>query len=328
VPRLDPWTVGAIAVVAYALSNVVHEGLGHGGACLLVGGRPEELNAIFFECSVEGLQSSAGRWLAAGGSLANLAVAALAWLALRALPGRRGRARHFAWLMLSVNVLQPFGYLLFSGLGGIGDWAVVTRGLQPALGWRLGLTVLGAVLYFWVAPRILMPELEPFLGASPEERATRSPMLTLVPYLVGGTLFVVAGLLNPHGFSLVLISAAAASFGGTSLLAWYPGLWARRVPGRADRPPLGVPRSWAWLVLGAVVLAAFVGVLGPGVVLASAGPSARPRHGVARGGHIPGIDRNSNTSIDAPGILKCGWPSSCRFTSSTELPWRTEKPPT
>ena len=31
--RLDRWTVGAIAVIAYAVGNVVHEGLGHGGAC-------------------------------------------------------------------------------------------------------------------------------------------------------------------------------------------------------------------------------------------------------------------------------------------------------
>src|SRR5262249_22684354 len=81
--KLDPWTVGAIAVVAYALSNMVHEGVGHGGACVLVGGRPEALNAVFFECSVEGLASAAGRWLAAGGSIANLVFAALAWMGTR-----------------------------------------------------------------------------------------------------------------------------------------------------------------------------------------------------------------------------------------------------
>lgn len=264
---LDPWTVGAIAVVAYALGNVVHEGLGHGGACLLVGGRPEELNAIFFECAVEGLPSSAGRWLAAGGSIANLVVAALAWASLRTLPSRWGRARDFAWLVLTVNVLQPFGYLLFSGLGGIGDWAVVVRGLQPALGWRLGLAVLGAVLYFWVAPRLLMPELEPFLGSVMEERVARSRTLALVPYLAGGVAFVLAGLLNPHGLSLVLISAAAASFGGTSLLAWYPGVWARRAAAGSGEPALGVARSWPWLALAAVVLGVFVGVLGPGIEL-------------------------------------------------------------
>jgi len=134
---LDRWTVAAIAVVAYAVGNVVHEGLGHGGACVLVGGRPQELNAIFFECSVDGLPPSAGRWLAAGGSIANLIVAALAWVTLRALPRDWGRVRHFAWLLLAVDVLQPFGYLLFSGLGGLGDWAVVVEGMRPALAWRL-----------------------------------------------------------------------------------------------------------------------------------------------------------------------------------------------
>jgi hypothetical protein len=267
---LDPWTVAAIAVVAYAVGNVVHEGLGHGGACVLVGGRPQELNAVFFECSVEGLPPSARRWLAAGGSVANLIVAALAWIALRTLPRDWGRARHFAWLLLAVDVLQPFGYLLFSGLGGIGDWAVVVEGMRPALAWRLGLTVVGAVLYFVVAPPRLMKLLEPFLAAPAEERIARTRTLTLLPYLVGGALFVVAGLLNPHGFRLVLISAIAASFGGTSLLAWYPGLWARKAPSEAG-PPLGVPRSAGWLVAALVVGGIFVGVLGPGIHLAGRG---------------------------------------------------------
>jgi hypothetical protein len=128
--RLDRWTVGAIAVIAYVVANVVHEGLGHGGACVLVGGRPQELNAIFFECSVEGLPPAAERWLAAGGSIANLVVAVLAWVALQRLPRTWGGARAFSWLLLAVNLLMPFGYLLFSGLGNIGDWAVVVRGLE------------------------------------------------------------------------------------------------------------------------------------------------------------------------------------------------------
>src|SRR5215471_2229113 len=149
---LDPWTVGAIAVVAYALSNVVHEGLGHGGACLLVGGHPRQLTAVFFDGDLEGLPASAGRWVAAGGSLANLVAAALAWAALRMIPAGWGRWRFFLWLVLAVNLLQAFGYLLFSGLGGLGDWAAVVRDLQPAALWRVGLVVAGLVLYFVVAP--------------------------------------------------------------------------------------------------------------------------------------------------------------------------------
>ena len=263
--RLDPWTVGAIAVVAYALSNVVHEGLGHGGACIAVGGHPRQLTAVFFDGDVEGLPASAGRWVAAGGSLANLAAAAVAWAALRVIPARWGRGRFFLWLVLAVNLLQAFGYLLFSGVGGIGDWAAVVRDLQPAALWRLGLTVVGAVLYFVVAPRLIMPWLEPFLPAEPEERLARVRTLTLLPYLVGGATFVLAGALNPLGWIYVLISAVAASFGGTSLLAWYPMLWAKRTPVTSVEVPLGVPGSPAWLVAAAIALVLFVGVLGPGV---------------------------------------------------------------
>lgn len=263
--RLDPWTVGAIAVVGYALSNVVHEGLGHGGTCLAVGGHPRQLTAVFFDGDIEGLPASAGRWVAAGGSLANLVAAAIAWAALRLVPAGWGRGRFFLWLVLAVNLLQAFGYLLFSGIGGIGDWDVVVRGFQPAVLWRLGLTVAGAVLYFGAAPRLIMPWLEAFLPAEPKERLARVRTLTLLPYLVGGATFVLAGVLNPLGWVYVLISAVAASFGGTSLLAWYPGLWARRTPVTSPEVPLGVPWSRGWLVAAAIVLFLFVGVLGPGI---------------------------------------------------------------
>src|SRR5262249_36058786 len=241
--RLDPWTVGAIAVVVYALSNIIHEGLGHGGACLAVRGHPRQLPAVFFDGAVEGLPPSAGRWVAAGGSLANLVAAGVARVALRLIPAGWGRWRFFWWLLFSVNLLQAFGYLLFSGIGGIGDWAAVVRGFEPAGGWGLGLTVAGAGLYFVVAPRLLMPRLEAFLPADPAERVARTRTLSLLPYLVGGVAFVLAGVLNPLGWLYVLISAMAASFGGTSLLAWYPVLWARRTPVAAAEVPLGVPRS-------------------------------------------------------------------------------------
>ncbi|HEY3588252.1 MAG TPA: hypothetical protein VGK85_13920 [Myxococcaceae bacterium] len=265
--RLDPWTVGAIAVVAYALSNVIHEALGHGGACIAVGGHPRQLTAVFFDGDLEGLPRSAARWVAAGGSLANLVAAAIASAALRLVPAGWGRGRFFLWLILAVNLLQAFGYLMFSGLGGIGDWAEVVRDFQPAVAWRLLLTAAGAVLYFMVAPRWIMPWLAAFVPADREERTARVRRLTVLPYLVGGVTFVLAGVLNPLGWVYVLISAVAASFGGTSLLAWYPGLWARRTPANPPAVPLGVPRSPGWLVAAGIVLVLFVGVLGPGIPL-------------------------------------------------------------
>src|SRR5262249_23596601 len=137
--------------------------------------------------------------------------------------------RYFMWLFSAVNLLTAFGYLLYSGVAGIGDWSRVFEGLAPAPLVRAALIVAGAVLYFIVAPRLLMPALDAFLGRDPADRERGARTLSLLPYLSGGIALVLAGLLNPLGWRIMLISAVAAGFGGTSLLAWYPTI---------PRPPL------------------------------------------------------------------------------------------
>jgi hypothetical protein len=264
---LDVPTVVAIAVIAYALSNVVHEGLGHGGAALLVGARPTMLNAIFFDYDERTASPAGQRFISAAGSLADLLVGLPLLVLVKHL--RSTRWRYFLWLFAAVNIVTPFGYFMFSGIGAIGDWARVIDGLQPAWLARAVLTAAGAVLYFVVAPRLLMPLLDPFLGRVPGVRERRARTLSLLPYLAGGATFVAAGILNPLGWRVVLISAVAASFGGTSLLAWYPAIPREPAPGTPE-PPLGVGRSLGWIVAAAIAFLVFVFVLGPGI--GSAGP--------------------------------------------------------
>ena len=261
---IDRITLVAIAVVAYALANLVHEGLGHGGACLLVGGRPVALSAIHFESDLGSLDVTTRQWLAAGGTIANLMLGVLALVALRASRGTPGAGRYFLWLLMTVNLLQAAGYWLFSGLGNIGDWAVVIAGREPRWAFRLGLAVLGGAAY-WGVVVLSLRELLPFLGAG-SGLWRRAVPLTVIPYVAGGILYVAAGIPNPVGWLLVLISAAAASFGGTSGLAWM----AQLLRDETQYPPhaggaLRLPRSIAWLAAGAVVALLFVGVLGPGI---------------------------------------------------------------
>jgi len=259
---IDLATVIAIAILAYTLANLVHEGLGHGGAALLLGARPTMLNAIFFNYDEATVSRAAQRIISAAGSIVNLAIG-LPLLAL--VPRVRSvRWRYFLWLFAAVNILTAFGYLIYSGVAGIGDWSRVIDGFTPVWLFRGGLIVTGVILYFVVAPRLLMPPLEAFLGSSPEMREQRARALSLVPYLAGAGALVLAGILNPLGWRLVVISAAAASLGGTSLLAWYPAT--TRPPQRETAtPPLGIARSRAWLVAATIVLLFFVFVLGPGI---------------------------------------------------------------
>jgi len=38
VPKTDPLTVASLGILAYILGNLIHEDLGHAGACLITGG--------------------------------------------------------------------------------------------------------------------------------------------------------------------------------------------------------------------------------------------------------------------------------------------------
>jgi hypothetical protein len=263
-PNLDRLTLIAITAVAYILANSAHEGVGHGGACLLMGGHPVALSTLFFECDKSGLSASAQRWISAAGTLANLALGALAMGLLARPPRRKTPGRYFLWLLMTINLLQAAGYLLFSGIANIADWASVIRGVEPPWLWRAVLSLVGGAAY-WGTIQLSLRKLVPFLGED-QGRLRRAMELSLIPYLAGGLLYVLAGLPNPLGFWLVLISAVAAAFGGASALAWMTQLLRdeRRFPPSAE-VALSIPRSRAWVVVGALITLVFIGVLGPSI---------------------------------------------------------------
>ncbi len=253
----DVATIAAIAIVAYVCASVIHEGIGHGGACLLTGGHPIALSTVHFECDRE------GRLVAAGGTIANFVAGLVFWLASR-IAAQSTRLRYFFWLSMTVNFLQAGGYFLFSGVGNFGDWAEVIQGLQPPWLWRIGLIIVGIIsymLFVWIA----LLEFRPFVGQNHTERLQRAKKLCLVPYLTGGILSCIAGMFNPVGLILVAVSAAAATFGGTSGLAW---MWqffrGNRVPTVALEMPL-LSRSRAWMIAAGILGVLFVVILGPGL---------------------------------------------------------------
>jgi hypothetical protein len=258
--ELSRWTLIAVALVAYALANVAHEGAGHGGACALVGGTPIALSAVSFECDKSQLSDAAARWVSAAGTGVNLLLAGLAFGLRRRTRRLSAPSRLFWWLFFSINALQAAGYWLFSGLGNVGDWAVVVDG---SAGGRVALAVVGAVAYCG-AIGLSLRWLAELVGEDPE-RLDRARTLTLVPYLAGGVLYVTAGLFNPHGWKLVVISAAAASLGGTSALAWMYNLMrnTERIP--ASGPALALPHARPGWVAGALASVVFIAVLGPSV---------------------------------------------------------------
>lgn len=255
---LDLWTIAAIAIVATVITDVIHEGLGHGGACVATGAQPLVLSTVHFECSAD------TRWVAAGGTLANLIFGALFWAAARAVK-QSASWRYFFWLLMTLNLFDAGGYFLFSGIGNFGDWADVVAGLQPPWAWRVGLVALGSVTYFVLFVPLCLRELRPFLGPDAQIRVRRARQLTVVPYLTSGVLSCVAGALNPVGPLLILVSAAAASFGGHSGLAWmWTLLHGPRIPS-SEFQMAEIERSRGWMLAAIVLALVFIAGLGPGV---------------------------------------------------------------
>jgi hypothetical protein len=91
----DRLTVASVAVLAYAAANVLREGVGHGGACVLFGGAPRLLTSASFECGTDGLTAAAARLVAASGTVVNLIAGAVVVLAYRRSAARGPALRFF-----------------------------------------------------------------------------------------------------------------------------------------------------------------------------------------------------------------------------------------
>jgi hypothetical protein len=268
-PARNDWvTVAAVAALTYATVSMVHEGLGHGGACLIVGGIPRELSSMDFDCDIHGLGTAAEKIVAAGGTIANLIFGLVALALYRRIPVTSSPLCRFSvWLFAAVNLMTGTGYFLFSGVGGIGDWAVVIEGLAPSWLWRLLLALSGGGLYF-VTTVYLFNALGPLIGDARPERYRRALSLATVSYIAGGALSLMAGFLNPSGLALVAISGAAASLGGTSGLAWGPQMLRGAPTVAVDQPatePQVIARSWRVIAIAGAASMVFILILGRGV---------------------------------------------------------------
>jgi hypothetical protein len=261
--HIDIVTVSAIAIVAFLISTVAHEALGHGLVSLLVGLHPTRVSSVDLEVSFTGIPAWKVRVVAAAGCVANLVLAGIAITLLRVLRTETPTTRFFLWLLGTNNLLIPGGYMMVLTFVGIGDWNDFVQGLPNMFVWRLGITLLGVIIslagLFWGARNI-----DPFLGNQKRVRGRRALTLTLTAYLAGATANTLAGILNPTSPMLILISAAASSFGGTIWLLWINAAIGRSQP-TTPAIALTPQRDWLWITLGIVALLVYFLVLGPGL---------------------------------------------------------------
>lgn len=239
----------------------MHEVFGHGLAAVALGLHPSRVTSVDLEVSFLHVPFWKMRVVSAAGCAANLLLAIFAMWAVAFAGLRSPATRYFLWLLAVIDLLSPGGYLMVLTFPGIGDWGDFIQGLSHPFVWKAGLTLLGmGIAVFGL--RWGVRNLEPFLGGPLHRR--RAWTLTLVPYLAGSTTNTLAGALNPTSPLLILISAAAATFGGTCWLIWIGSLAARRTKAESVTPNL-LLRDWYWLAAGAVSTLIYFLILGPGL---------------------------------------------------------------
>ncbi|HWA30712.1 MAG TPA: hypothetical protein VG867_06430, partial [Rhizomicrobium sp.] len=143
----DTLTVCALAVIAMCVVTFAHEALGHGGACLWLGGHIEILSSSIFRCDLR------SGWIDPAGPAGNLLVGILALAVRTGSPPGFARTRLLLLLVTAFSFFWEGGYLMRAMIIRDGDLYFFARFLlgEPSLlvravGFAIGLAiyVLGA----------------------------------------------------------------------------------------------------------------------------------------------------------------------------------------
>ncbi len=253
----DALSICAISIVAGILTNILHEGVGHGLVALLTGARSGVLTTVAWSSTFD------SRLVEAGGTLVNLAAALVFWLALRNAKNASMPMRYFLLISGAYNLFTGTGYFFFSGITNFGDWAAVISGLHPHWLWRALLVGVGVSSYF-AAALVVGIGLVRHVGV-PRDQQGRLRKLTIVPYFSAIVVSSVAGVLNPLGIQLLWQSALPATAGGQSGLLWLQYYIPRGTERRGRTEQLR--RNYAWIVVAAVLALLYVVFLGRGITV-------------------------------------------------------------
>ena len=255
--RDDAVTICAISVLAFLVGDVSHEAIGHALLALLTGTQTGVLSAVAWSSSFD------SRLVAAGGTLVNLVLGLIFWLALRAARDASTSTRLFLLLSCAFNLFTGTGYFFFSGVTNFGDWAVVIAPMHPHWLWRTLLIVVGMAAYYGSVLAIGQGIVR-YVGI-PANDHRRLRKFLFLPYFSAIVIAVAGTLPTPAGISLVWQSALPATAGANSGLLWLRYYIPSSTVTERSSPSL--ERSYAWIAIATACALAFIFVLGRGITL-------------------------------------------------------------
>jgi hypothetical protein len=258
--EMDVLTMIAVSTVAWALTDVLHEIVGHGGAAVLLGIPVRAVSTTTIFADWDQIQSMAEvRIIHASATVLNLVTAGLALLALRSPRVTRPATRYFLWVFATISLVTVTLNLVAGG-----DWSVVIEGMEPAGLWRAGVLAAGilvAIVNHVLPLRLWLPDLR--------GRRRLQLKITAIPVLVLLVVQTLSVLGSP--FTAVPRDSGTNALVSSWALTLFFGVWlalVNLIPVPRSTAPMDsirLPRSKAWLAVGLVVAVLFIVVLGPGL---------------------------------------------------------------
>lgn len=244
-------TIAAMGLIAYLCADVAHHALGHGAACLALGGRVNLLSSVFVDCSLRGSA------IDLAGPCANLALGLLAALLLRGTPPARDTPRLFLFFLAAFNLFWFCLQLAYSVADRTDDWAWAMQEYRVGGPLRWG-AILSGLLAYAMTIRMLSSSV-----ASYADTRRRVVHIMLTAWLAAGGIACATAAFDDHPLASLLRHAAPQSLLLSAGLLLVPAAARRRhVPGTAAAP---VARSPYWIAAAALSAVLSIHYLGPGI---------------------------------------------------------------
>ena len=257
--RHNVWTLAAVGFLAYYVTVMWHEVLGHGTVMYLFGERHFILTStsMFSQSAHSAGQqvSLSSRLIVLGGPFSNTLLGFVLYPVFRSLARSNANVtvRYLFWLLTALNFFLGFAYMVFSGIFGVGDFAIAIAFLpyHPLL----------RVLEVLVGTGLCAATVR-FFAVSFAEFPEELWRLALVPYISATLVFCLAGLRNPAGAYIMMASVVPAALMGQGILHFVTPV-ARRL-----RPAVPRPQAVAFspaAILTALVFVVVIFLTAPGV---------------------------------------------------------------
>jgi hypothetical protein len=247
-------TVGAIGLLAYVSADIAHHALGHGAACLALGGRIRSLPSVFVDCSLTGAA------IDLAGPFANLVIGLAALLCVRIVHRTSVAARLFFTLAAAFNLLWFALQLVFSAATRTDDWAWAMQEFHIAGPFRYAMIAIGALLYV-LTVQFVGSQMAPF--AYPRTRATT---IVGTAWLTAGAIACATAAFDHNAAAAIVRHAAPQSLLLSIGLLFMPARAERSAS--SDGAATTLTCSVPWIVVAIFIGAASMVFLGPGFTLA------------------------------------------------------------